>query len=151
MISVSIDPKPFLREAGFKGHFVGVHKQFRDAAYREWFDLSKWILLKLRAYIKDSVPKGEVYYIAGKGKHRASAPGQPPAILWARIFRGFETEVIWRKRMTELLLLVRNTAEHADLMEYGNPGKILPRPFFAPVIYGSELQDEIRKRMYNVF
>jgi len=157
MLSFTIDTRPFLREAGFKGHFVGVVNSIRAWAFGEWSDLGNWVVEKLIKYIEEYPPRtGKEYNIVGSmawkagKKHKASAAYEAPAILFGKLIRSFEWELFWMKRKTVLALRVRNIAEYAHRLEYGTP-KMDERPFMEPVIYGSEFKKEIEKRLNNIF
>lgn len=88
---------------------------------------------------------GKKYYIVGAKVHRASAPGESPAIDLGHYVNS------WFVRWTgRLKAIVATNAEQAAALEYGNPKRNLaPRPHLRPAVDAA--RDTFIARMRSIF
>jgi hypothetical protein len=84
----------------------------------------------VREEIRRSAPAGRVYRIQGV-RHRASAPGQPPAIFTGRLIGGIQA--LTRGRGFGAESRVGTDADYAAALEFGTSG-VAPRPFARPAL-----------------
>jgi hypothetical protein len=76
----------------------------------------------------NTAPGGASKVVIGARIHRASAPGEAPAVD-----TGHYINSIRAKRSAKLQWMVYTNAEQARALEYGNPARnLLPRPHFRP-------------------
>lgn len=118
----------------------------------------RMLALRLEREIKLTLSKpgtGREYAAArGKGKrkrvHRASAPGQPPAVLTGRLRQSITHGIVDNK------MRVGTNVEYAPWLEFGtldNNGFIAPRPFMRPAwekvgkTMGGHIKAELQKNL----
>jgi phage gpG-like protein len=100
----------------------------------------KDLVNKSRSLIEKSVPQGRTYFFRDTGLvHRASAPGQPPAVLTGKLISKLVSKTYGGGTM---LFGVRKSVPYASALEWGGyAGKgyyIQPRPFLRPAIDSSK-------------
>ncbi len=87
--------------------------------------------------MKNSTPTGRYYKIGGK-MHRASAPGEPPAVLSGALIRSIQTEFgpLWGSIVTD--------REYGPYLEDGT-SRMAARPWMEPAIalHGEEITDDL--------
>lgn len=103
--------------------------------------------------IRDSTPFGARYLLFNPVKnrivrHRASAPGQPPARFTGKLYRNIK----FQPDGTSLHFGVDASIPYASRLETGG-GAIAPRPYLAPAFELSNKQfyDIIEKKMISQF
>lgn len=94
----------------------------REAAYRGLVKGSQTVRNEVIRRLYRTKKTGRIYWIRGK-RHRASAPGEAPAVLSGRHARGITVSV--NKR--ELRLMVRGLVRYTAALE-GGTMRIKPRP-----------------------
>lgn len=92
-----------------------------------------------------SQPGQGAVYPRGKKSHRASAPGDPPAVDTGNLRRNRATEVISAGGGVSIGILSVNS-EYAEALEFGTE-KMAPRPFLGRIVseYGERLREAFRK------
>lgn len=122
--------------AGTQG-YRRMPKELREALYRT---VKKHINV-VRDRIRMSMRKkktGRIYWIKGK-KHRASAPGEAPAILTGRLYRSIVPKMAPSKIQARIMPKVF----YAQWLEEGTKnGRILPRPYMTPAF--DDTREEFR-------
>jgi hypothetical protein len=81
---------------------------------------------------------GRTYIVSRSGKpHIASAPGEPPAVLFGQLYRSITHSPAEWDRWTVAAWIGTNV-EYAMILEYGgiagNGARILPRPYLEPTV-----------------
>jgi len=93
----------------------------------------------------DTTSGGKKYYIVGAKLHRASAPGESPAIDTGHYVNSWFTR--WTGR---LRVLLGTNAAQARALEYGNPRRHLEaRPHLGPAVDAA--RDKFIQRMRSIF
>ncbi len=82
----------------------------------------------IRNLMLTSSPSGRIYRLPGGGTHQASAPGQPPAIMYGDLLGSF-----FSQKVRPGLYMVGSFDPNAGRLEYGTP-LILPRPVVRPAV-----------------
>lgn len=96
---------------------------------------------------------GRVYVISKAGRvHIASAPGEPPAVLYGRLRQSIAwTDPVWEG--FTVTAEVGTNVEYARPLEFGsvtaNGGRLLPRPYFEPTV--QRTQHEIQAILEEAF
>lgn len=90
-------------------------------------------------------PKSGRYYVVSRtGKlHRASAPGESPAIDTGNLVNSFEI-----KKINDALFKINVNADYASHLEFGTT-KMAPRPFLIPAV--EKLKDYFVKELSKLF
>lgn len=88
---------------------------------------------------------GKKYYIVGAKLHRASAPGESPAIDTGAYANSWFVRTLGKMRA-----IVGTNAEQGRALEYGAPRRnLLPRPHLRPAVDAS--RDTFIQRMRAIF
>lgn len=109
-----------------------------------FFRLGDDLVKEARRSIIKGPKTGRLYRIPGRRRrHRASAPGEPPANLSGALQKSIDYQIRgWdrmefgsRPQMVNGQTRLSNTANYARAQELGNPkGNLAPRPFLAPAV-----------------
>lgn len=127
------DLKLKLSEPGM-GRFYARHKKVKGLSTRPHGELNiaqVAALMNKEAARVARNPKAKMRNLRGLGVHRASAPGQPPAVDTGMLRRSMQIDVSRLKERNPRGRVGTNV-NYAKGLEYGTR-KVRPRPYFRPV------------------
>ena len=114
------------------------HKAIHQEAIEQGlFDAGVQVTREIRRLILSGPKTGRLYRIKGRRRrHRASAPGEPPANLTGRLRRGYDFQVHGFARMS-----IVNKVPYALFLELGTR-RIAPRPHVSVAIRNTQREVE---------
>lgn len=136
----------------FTRALVGYSRAVREAAYEATVECMAHIVGKIRDRVESSSPAGKWWVIKGYPGHkysppgaRASAPGQPPAVITGELLESLTYNVRFSPGQVWVLGSIEAGVIYARILEYGGMagwGYIAPRPYVEPVIYNRMVLQE---------
>jgi len=105
-------------------------------------DIRNTIVMSMR-----NTPKTGRWYKRGKKKHRASSPGNPPAIDRGKLVRS----IMFNVRDMEVEIGAIGGAPYAESLEFGTK-KMEPRPFLDPAVkkHAPEIVEIVGQKVFEV-
>lgn len=92
-------------------------------------------------------PRGGRTYKRGGKLHKASAPGEPPAVDTGQLIHSVDYNIVNKKEQTtgKVGVMKRDVAKQAEALEYGT-SKMRARPFLFNTL--AEFEHELSKMFY---
>ena len=122
---------------------MGTSKSGRVYAKRSTYKRRVFKTTKDEEGNKTKTFTGQYKEFTRKSKHRASAPGEAPAIDTGNLVNSINT-TLDNSDKKKVFAIVYTGVEYAPWLEFGT-GRISPRPFFRPAV--DENLDKIKKIM----